>query len=66
MPAQSPIVECPDCNVPMGVKRVSTRAAGEMTKVIYACVICRTEAVRHYTMPAPPPSPSPGEENRAP
>lgn len=50
----------------MGVKLVSNGAAGEMTKVIYACVICQTETVRQYKTPEPPPpSPSPDDENRA-
>ena len=64
MPTQSPVAKCPDCNVPMGVKLVSTGVAGEPIKVIYACVICHEETERQYKMPEPPPSHSP-DENRA-
>jgi hypothetical protein len=47
----------------MGVNLVSNGAAGEMTKVVYACVICKTETVREYKTPEEqPPSPSPDDE----
>jgi hypothetical protein len=62
---ESPVVKCPGCNVPMGVKLVSMKAG--TTKVIYACVICKDEEVRQYKMAEPlPPNPSPDDENRAP
>ena len=57
MPTQSPVVKCPDCNVPMGVKIVVTGRPGEMTEVTYACVICKEETMRRYKMPEQPPKP---------
>ena len=51
---QTPLIRCPKCNVPMGVKRV-TDAAGQSGQVIYACVVCKAEAVRYFNAPTPPP-----------
>ena len=62
--SKSPIVKCPGCNVPMGVRLVATGGPGEFSKVTYACVICRAETVRQYKMPAPPPG-APGEDREA-
>ena len=50
----SPVVKCPRCDVPMGVRLVSSGAAGKTTKVIYACVICGEETARLYKMPESP------------
>lgn len=55
---KSPVVMCPGCKVPMGVKLVVTGKAGEMTEVTYACVICQTETTRRYKMPEPPITPA--------
>ena len=47
MPARWP--KCLDCKVLMGVKRIVTAGAPQHGgKVIYACVICKTETERRY------------------
>ena len=52
---KSPVVKCPGCKVPMGVKLIMTGGSGETTKVTYACVICKEETVRQYKTPAKQP-----------
>jgi len=65
MPSKWPAVMCPGCQVPMGVKMVSTGKPGEMGQVIYACVICRTETVRHHKVPEQPRSTPPEDRKSA-
>lgn len=46
---------CPGCKVPMGVKRVTPDSPGASKgKIVYACVICKTETERPYKVPAQP------------
>ena len=55
-----PVVMCPGCKVPMGVKAViEDRPGAGSGQVTYACVICKTETVRPFkgaqtTQPRPP------------
>jgi hypothetical protein len=49
-----PLVMCPGCKVPMGVKLVTTDSPGSVKgKVVYACVICKTETSRPYKVSEP-------------
>ena len=53
-----PVVICPGCRVPMGVKKVTVDGPGKPSgEVLYACEICKTETARRFNAPpAPPPS----------
>ena len=43
-----PVVMCPGCKVPMGVKAViEDRPGTDSVTVIYECPICKTETQRH-------------------
>ena len=43
-----PLVMCPGCKVPMGVKAViEDRPGTDSVTVIYECPICKTETQRH-------------------
>ena len=43
-----PVVMCPGCQVPMGVKAViEDRPGTDSVTVIYECPICKTETQRH-------------------
>jgi len=50
---QTPPIRCSKCNVPMGVKHVAG-AAGQPGHVVYACVICKGEAMRYFNAPDAP------------
>ena len=55
-----PSVMCPGCKVPMGVKLVTTDSPGSSKgKVVYACVICKTETTRPYKASEPKRRPGP-------
>ena len=44
-----PVVMCPGCQVPMGVKAViQDRPGADSVTVIYECLICKTETHRHH------------------
>jgi len=44
-----PVVMCPGCQVPMGVKAVvEDRPGTDSVTVIYECQICKTETERYH------------------
>ena len=49
-----PLVRCPDCQVPMGVKAVLQ--GKDCTEIVYVCEICKTE--RPHLSKKPPDLPS--------
>ena len=52
MKTEWPVVMCPGCRVPMGVKKVTADGPGKPTgKVLYVCEICKTETRRLYKTP---------------
>jgi hypothetical protein len=59
-----PVVMCPDCKVPMGVKAVLQGT--DCTEVVYICEICRTERPRLKKPPTLPSAPSDSPRPRAP
>ena len=49
-----PVVMCPGCQVPMGVKAViQDRPGADSVTVIYECLICKTETHRHHKGASP-------------
>jgi hypothetical protein len=53
-----PVVMCPGCKVPMGVKLVVTGRPGDPSEVTYACVICESKTVRRSKLPTQLPTAS--------
>jgi hypothetical protein len=50
-----PIVMCPGCRVPMGVKKVTVDGPGhDSGEITYACEICKTETARRFNQRPPP------------